>query len=56
MTPNKWALLVGALSGVIFTRTPYMADGNLLITTVCVIISTGITFLVWVLIKKLFKS
>jgi drug/metabolite transporter (DMT)-like permease len=56
MTLNRWAILLGAVAGVIFTRTPYMADGNLLITTVCVIISTGITFLVWVLIKKLFKS
>jgi drug/metabolite transporter (DMT)-like permease len=56
MTPNKWALLVGALSGVIFTRTPYMADGNLLITTVCVIISASFTLMAWVLFKKLFRS
>jgi hypothetical protein len=47
---------MGAIAGVIFTRTPYMSDGNLLITAVCVVISASFTFSVWVLFKKLFRS
>jgi hypothetical protein len=53
MNSNKWAALLGAVVGFIFTRTPYMADGNLLITTVCVILASGFTLFVWKILKGL---
>jgi hypothetical protein len=48
---NKVAVGIGAAAGAIFTRIPYMEDGNLLITTVCIITFASLTLLIWVGIK-----
>lgn len=50
---NKFAAGVGAFAGFVFTRLPYMEDGNLLITTVVVLSAASITLLLWLGIKKL---
>jgi hypothetical protein len=52
---NKVAVGIGAAAGAIFTRIPYMEDGNLLTTTVCIITFASLTLLVWVGIKTVFK-
>jgi len=41
---------IGAVIGVIGTR--FMEDGNLLVSTVCVAISAGLTLTIWVLLKR----
>jgi hypothetical protein len=50
---NKFAAGVGAFAGFVFTRLPYMEDGNLLITIVVVLINAVFTLLLWLGIKKL---
>ena len=50
---NKFAAGVGAFAGLVFTHLPYMEDGNLLITTVVVLITAVFTLLLWLGIKKL---
>jgi hypothetical protein len=52
---NKVAVGIGAAAGAIFTRIPYMEDGNLLITTVCIITFASLTLLIWVGIKTVIK-
>jgi len=50
---NKFAAGIGALVGFVFTRLPYMEDGNLLITTVVVLSAASITLLFWLSFKKI---
>ena len=50
---NKFAAGIGALVGFGFTRLPYMEDGNLLITTVVVLITAAFTLLLWLSFKKI---
>ena len=46
---------VGAFAGFIFTRLPYMEDGNFLVTNVVVLISASTTLVAWLVIKKFVK-
>ena len=46
---------VGAFAGFIFTRLPYMEDGNFLVTNVVVLISASSTLVAWLVIKKFVK-
>jgi len=55
MRGNKIAAGVGALTGFIFTRLPYMEDGNFLVTNVVVLISASSTLVAWLVIKKFVK-
>ena len=52
MRSNKVAALFGGIAGAIFTRIPYMEDGNLLVTSVIVIVSALVTRTLWVILKK----
>ncbi|CAN2234818.1 hypothetical protein MCEMZLE12_00363 [actinobacterium SCGC AAA044-D11] len=52
MSGNKVAALFGGIAGAIFTRIPYMEDGNLLVTSVIVIVSALVTRTLWVILKK----
>ena len=49
---NKLAARVGAIAGFVFTRLPYMEDGNLLVTSVVVLSAASITLLLWLGIKR----
>jgi hypothetical protein len=49
---KKFAAAIGALAGFVFTRLPYMEDGNLLITTVIVLSAASITLLLWLGIQR----
>lgn len=49
---NKLAAGVGAIAGFVFTRLPYMEDGNLLVTSVVVLSAASITLLLWLGIKR----
>jgi hypothetical protein len=53
MSSSKYAFLVGAILGVAITRTPYMADGNLLVTTVLTLMCGTSTLVIWKVFKKL---
>lgn len=53
MRSNKIAAGVGAFAGFIFTRLPYMEDGNLLVTNVVVLSAGSITLFLWLGIKKI---
>jgi hypothetical protein len=55
MNSNRWALLTGAIAGAVFTRIPYMEDGNLLTTTVLVVLAATFTLVVWKILKHLTK-
>ena len=50
---NRIALLFGAMVGVIGTR--FMEDGNLLLTSVLVILGTTISLCMGLLLKRLFR-
>ena len=50
---NRIALLFGAMVGVIGTR--FMEDGNLLVTSVLVILTTTISLCISLLLKRLFR-
>ena len=52
MSGNKVAALFGGIAGAIFTRIPYMEDGNLLVTSVIVVVSALVTRTLWVILKK----
>ena len=52
MSSNKVAALVGGIAGAIFTRIPYMEDGNLLVTSVIVIVSALVARTLWVILQK----
>jgi hypothetical protein len=52
MGSNKVAALIGGIAGAVFTRIPYMEDGNLLVTLVIVIFSALVTRTLWVILKK----
>jgi hypothetical protein len=53
-TTTKIAIL-GGLAGFIFTRIPYMEDGNFLITNVIVLISAGLAVVLWKVINYFFS-
>ena len=50
---NRIALLLGALVGVVGTR--FMEDGNLLVTSLLVILTTTTSLCMWLLLKRLFR-
>lgn len=50
---NKVAFAIGAVIGFIFTRLPYLEDGNLLVTNVIVLIFGTFTLLIWLAIEKI---
>ena len=52
MSGKKVAALIGGIAGAIFTRIPYMEDGNLLVTSVIVVVSALVTRALWVILKK----
>ncbi|MCX6453730.1 MAG: hypothetical protein NTV53_01995 [Actinobacteria bacterium] len=52
MSGKKVAALIGGIAGAIFTRIPYMEDGNLLVTSVIVVVSALVTRTLWVILKK----
>ena len=52
MSGNTVAALIGGIAGAIFTRIPYMEDGNLLVSSVIVIVSALVTRTLWVILKK----
>jgi len=47
--------ILGGLAGFVFTRIPYMEDGNLLITNVVVLISAGLAVISWKILNSIFK-
>jgi len=47
--------ILGGLAGFVFTRIPYMEDGNLLITNVVVLISAGLALILWKVLNSIFK-
>ena len=47
--------IFGCLSGFVFTRTPYMEDGNLLVTNIVVLISAALSVLLWKIFNYIFK-
>ena len=47
--------IFGGLSGFVFTRTPYMEDGNLLVTNFVVLISAALSVLLWKIFNYIFK-
>ncbi|MFZ9227772.1 MAG: hypothetical protein ACO25L_06495 [Candidatus Nanopelagicales bacterium] len=47
--------ILGGLAGFVFTRIPYMEDGNLLITNVVVLISAAIAVISWKILNSIFK-
>ena len=49
---KKVAALIGGIAGAIFTRIPYMEDGNLLVTSVIVIVSALVARTLWVILQK----
>jgi len=52
---NKGALISGFILGVIGSRILYMQDndGNLVVTSFCIILATCVTFLATAAIKKI---
>ncbi len=52
MSGKKVAALIGGIAGAIFTRIPYMEDGNLLVTSVIVVVSALVTRTLWLILKK----
>ncbi|CAB4682513.1 unannotated protein [freshwater metagenome] len=50
---NRIAIIAGALVGVIGTR--FMEDGNLLVSSVLVLLTSSIALALWLLSKWLFK-
>jgi len=50
---NRIAFLLGALVGVVGTR--FMEDGNLLVTSLLVILTTTTSLCMWLLLKRLFR-
>ncbi len=51
---KKVAFVIGAVVGAVFTRLPYMEDGNLLVTTVCVLLFGTVALLIWLAIEVIF--
>jgi len=47
--------ILGGLAGFVFTRIPYMEDGNLLITNVVILISAGLALILWKVLNSIFK-
>lgn len=55
MTLTTRIAILGGLAGFIFTRIPYMEDGNLLITNVVVLLSASIAVFCWKIFNYIFK-
>lgn len=55
MRNHKRAIALGAVAGVVFTRLPYMEDGNLLTTTVCVVTFAAMAVAISTAYKKFFQ-
>jgi hypothetical protein len=49
---NKWSLGIGALIAAVGTR--FMEDGNLLVTSVCVLLSALITYSLWRISRRIY--
>lgn len=54
MKENTRVAIFGGLAGFVFTRIPYMEDGNLLITNVVVLTCAFLAFVSWKIIKWFF--
>ena len=54
MKENTRVAIFGGLAGFVFTRIPYMEDGNLLITNVVVLACAFLTVVSWKIIKWFF--
>ena len=50
---NKFATVIGILTGGVLTR--FFEDGNLLVTSVMTVITSGFTLIFWLLFKKAFS-
>jgi len=50
---NRIAFLLGALVGVVGTH--FMEDGNLLVTSLLVILTTTTSLCMWLLLKRVFR-
>jgi len=52
---NKWALLFGFILGIIGSRILYMSDndGNLVVTSFCVLLATILTHFVQAVVRKI---
>ena len=55
---NKGALFAGVILGIIGSRILYMSDndGNLVVTSFCVVLATSATLFVWAVARKLFPK
>mgnify|MGYP003348178428 FL=1 len=54
MKENTRVAIFGGLAGFVFTRIPYMEDGNLLITNVVVLTCVFLAVVSWKIIKWFF--
>ena len=54
MKENTRVAIFGGLAGFVFTRIPYMEDGNLLITNVVVLTCAFLVVVSWKIIKWFF--
>ena len=52
---NRWALISGLILGIIGSRILYIAenDGNLVVTTFCVLLGTCLTLIIQVVARKI---
>jgi TM2 domain-containing membrane protein YozV len=55
---NRWALISGLILGIIGSRILYMSDndGNLVVTTFCVLLATSVTLIVQAVAWKIFSK
>ena len=52
---NRWALVLGLILGIIGSRILYMSDndGNLVVTSICVLLATSVTLIVQAVVRKI---
>ena len=52
---NRWALVLGLILGIIGSRILYMSDndGNLVVTSICVLLATSVTLIVRAVVRKI---
>jgi hypothetical protein len=52
---NRWALILGLILGIIGSRILYMSDndGNLVVTSFCVLLATSVTLTVQAVVLKI---
>jgi TM2 domain-containing membrane protein YozV len=55
---NRWALISGLILGIIGSRILYMSDndGNLVVTSFCVLLATSVTLIVQAMAWKIFSK